>query len=823
MRPYTQAFNDAIRSTDREMKGYIQFNGDQILDGDGGLISFKVNQIIMDEERFCIGSCVSCYCQASFFNSGIPSGVSLPNSYFDVYAGVKVGADITIAAEQTVEFLFDHPQITGVDFNNAVEGAPVKAIINGQTLYGGAYRHSNTSYSFTDGTLHYEIFSGNGSWWFYATAYDGITEVPGEYTIALFSEQNEYKVMGRFYISEVSRGKETTTVTGYDVISKTNIEYKPTVVKTSNGYQIFDIFNDIIDQTGINNGVHFSSLGKNQYIPEIVEGTCRQQLGWLYCFVYGADRPGACLYGSLGTLGNTATRDYVNNAEHYDTYPALDDTVIYLDGLTIGDEDFTIDSLTTGTQENPIVVGSGVGINNQNPYITQAQAQTIYNALHGVTYRPMRVRFRGDPCITVFDSLKVTQDGTDYRCIPMQITSTFNGGFEQTIDCWGDSEAYYEMSYSPMEAKIQTTSNMLSEIAQSIETANNGVITKVLDADGSWKELVIANSVDLSSATSVWRWNINGLSHSNRYTGGTYTFAMDDQGRIVANVIQTGVLQDALGKNSWNLDTGAFTITDGSVNITTATDSTDAIELNYGTAKIRLNPSRLDLSNTNGLFGNYAIVLRSDMGMIGVYDAVNTSTTFFNMTAHTGTLTLRGATSPGAIDLKDTNNNNTVILSGGNGFGGISKVGLVMGDGTHRLTDLDNTGLTFYDSSGTQTASYPANGMPSYDTGTVPCAVSTGWTLAGELTIQEDGVYAIYGLQNYNNAQPVATAIAGYNGTYEYSLASNTDMERHGGIIVAHLNASCIEACWVGYKLRLYVKANQSATNNCRLYARKLA
>lgn len=154
---------------------------------------------------------------------------------------------------------------------------------------------------------------------------------------------------------------------------------------------------------------------------------------------------------------------------------------------------------------------------------------------------------------------------------------------------------------------------------------------------------------------------------------------------------------------------GSFTMTGGSINITTATDSTDAIELNYGTAKIRLNPSRFDLSNTNGVFGNYAIVLRNDMGTVGVYDAVNTSTTFFNMTAHTGTLALRGATTPGAIDLKDTSNNNTVILSGGNGFGGISKVGLVMGDGTHTLTDLDTTALTFKNTSGTVTATYPAD------------------------------------------------------------------------------------------------------------------
>ena len=120
----------------------------------------------------------------------------------------------------------------------------------------------------------------------------------------------------------------------------------------------------------------------------------------------------------------------------------------------------------------------------------------------------------------------------------------------------------------------------MQEIQQAIETADGGVITKILDTDGTWKELVIANNQDLSQATSVWRFNINGLAHSNRYQGGTYTLAMDTQGRIVANVIQTGILQDALGNNSWNLDTGALTITNGSVNITTSDETDDIIQFN---------------------------------------------------------------------------------------------------------------------------------------------------------------------------------------------------------------------------------------------------
>lgn len=492
MQNYTQEYLNKIRSQTREMKGYVTFNGDstKVLAGNSGLVSLKVHQSAMEEERYCIGSVCSSYCEMTFFNSGLPSGVSLANSYFDAYIGIVMGVVNQVNLEQ-------------------------------------------------------------------------------------------YTCMGRFYITEISRGKQTTQVVGYDVTSRLNKDYAPTVTKTAQGYLVMDILNDIIDQCGVNNGTHFTDVGNNVYVQQIFEGTCKEQWGWLMSL---CNSDGKCYFGSRTDLGMIEGRGYTDGASVYDSYPALDDAVIYLDGYSDGD-DFTVNSLTTGTDDSPIVIGNGVGINAPNPYMTETHATEIYNTLHGVTFTPMNLHFRGDMMIDLFDSLKVSQDGTDHRCVVMSIETTFNGGLEQTIECWGDSEEYYAMSSGRMntiESKVSTNSTLLQEMAQSIETARGGVITQVLDADGTWKELVIANNQDLSQATSVWRFNIAGLAHSTRYTGGTYSFALDDQGRIVANLIQTGVLQDALGKNSWNLDTGAFRITEGSINITTSSETYDQIVLTYG-------------------------------------------------------------------------------------------------------------------------------------------------------------------------------------------------------------------------------------------------
>ena len=244
----------------------------------------------------------------------------------------------------------------------------------------------------------------------------------------------------------------------------------------------------------------------------------------------------------------------------------IDDNVIFMDGLEIND-DFTITSVSSGTEENPIVQGSGTGVVGENPYITSAEVATIYSDLNGKTFTPMTVNFRGDPSIEVGDVVTVSSNGTSYICYVQRMVTSFGGGMSAVIDCFGDSEYYYSLSTSPTETRINNVSNLVQEIQRAIETADGGVITKILDTDGTWKELVIANSADLSTATSVWRFNINGLAHSTSYSDGTYTTALDTNGRIVASLIQTGILQDAAGKNSWNLDTGALTITDGLITV----------------------------------------------------------------------------------------------------------------------------------------------------------------------------------------------------------------------------------------------------------------
>lgn len=61
-------------------------------------------------------------------------------------------------------------------------------------------------------------------------------------------------------------------------------------------------------------------------------------------------------------------------------------------------------------------------------------------------------------------------------------------------------------------------------------------------------ELFIMDTDDPNTATRVWRWNLNGLGYSSDGINGNYELAMTMDGQIVANFVNTGVLEGALIK-----------------------------------------------------------------------------------------------------------------------------------------------------------------------------------------------------------------------------------------------------------------------------------
>lgn len=118
-------------------------------------------------------------------------------------------------------------------------------------------------------------------------------------------------------------------------------------------------------------------------------------------------------------------------------------------------------------------------------------------------------------------------------------------------------------NYSAMQAAIDNATKLITG-------QSGGYVVMNPDSSGKPKEILIMNTEDIQTATKVWRWNLGGLgyAHGTNAYNGQYATAITMDGSIVADFITTGalnasvitagVLQDAQGKNYWNLNNGNF-------------------------------------------------------------------------------------------------------------------------------------------------------------------------------------------------------------------------------------------------------------------------
>lgn len=106
------------------------------------------------------------------------------------------------------------------------------------------------------------------------------------------------------------------------------------------------------------------------------------------------------------------------------------------------------------------------------------------------------------------------------------------------------------------------TDDITNAYKEAIENATDkitgsygGYFKWVLDADGNPMELVnLGDSTDINAAKQVWRWNKDGLGHSNNGYNGPYTLGLLADGSINASMMTVGIIQG--GNSRWNLNSG---------------------------------------------------------------------------------------------------------------------------------------------------------------------------------------------------------------------------------------------------------------------------
>lgn len=303
------------------------------------------------------------------------------------------------------------------------------------------------------------------------------------------------------------------------------------------------------------------------------------------------------------------------------------------------------------------------------------------------------------------------------------------------------------ISQSKETASKPSTTAMAQAIdnATSLITGNQGgnLIIHDSNGDGMPDELLVMNTADISTATKVWRFNLNGLGYSSSGYSGTYGLALTMDGAIVATrittgtldcsqitvthlsagSIDTGILTDKLGKNSWNMTTGVAKFTSLNIEIGGSTQAltsvlnnkcdnnqvrtkfaADATSITISSGTITFSSNTFIVSSTNFSVTNTGVVKASDF-------SANSAIKFYNSNwstkyAEFGVVTSGGSTFP-TLNINMSNGNSAVKIyadPNGSQYGAIETY---QGNGYKacEFRHLNVGGYAkFYNQSGTSTA-----------------------------------------------------------------------------------------------------------------------
>lgn len=344
--------------------------------------------------------------------------------------------------------------------------------------------------------------------------------------------------------------------------------------------------------------------------------------------------------------------------------------------------------------------------------------------------------------------VKSDVDGDGYTALRMRIAvAGANDPFDFTY--WHPQIEYGEALTSWNPAPEDKVGN--NEIISKINVSTEGIVIQAAKVDLSG--YVTFTNLSTSGQTTIDGGNI---------TTGTIDASLVTVSNIDADNITAGTIQDAAGKNSWNLTTGAFTITQGSINIVTSSATYDQIVLQNGNFTSSNRASGLNVTYTSGadtfessfvsggfnVQKNGSIVVSTSAGsletLFTVGDASGTNPglihlygsqkhSIFGSYAGLQIQSLSNANDRLILDFDTSTNDGSLqfcksaasglpvmeLLNTGLKFYNTSGINLATyGDSSvtyvnssgNTLVNLDSNGLTFYGSSGTPSAYYPAGG-----------------------------------------------------------------------------------------------------------------
>ena len=231
--------------------------------------------------------------------------------------------------------------------------------------------------------------------------------------------------------------------------------------------------------------------------------------------------------------------------------------------------------------------------------LSQSPEYASFSALESVSlcdtvqiyHRDLNINIKAKVIKTVYDVLRERYTSIDLGSPRANFADVIKQTVNETKDLRGqlvatrsDLTAAYEKAIADATAAI---------------TGNSGGYVR-LNPSQNPQEILIMDTPDISTAKNIWRFNLSGFGHSSGGYSGPYRTAVTQDGHIVAdfidtgilnaNIIRAGIMQSTNGEFSFNLESGHIEASD--INITGGD-----INLDGGQLSIKNSGFKTDLSS----------------------------------------------------------------------------------------------------------------------------------------------------------------------------------------------------------------------------------
>ena len=282
----------------------------------------------------------------------------------------------------------------------------------------------------------------------------------------------EWVKMGEYFINdiEIDRNRKTTKLDLMDGMFKLNREH---ITSLTYPAEIRQVIKEVCLKTGVelaNENMDLTSMNYQiEKIPPEKKMTFRdvlslasQMLG-MSCFF---NREGKLEIKELTDSGITITAD---------SY--------FMHGLTKSEIEYRIAGITCKKDKDTLTVGlrTGRSLEIENPFMTQAILDNLYNNIKDIRYYPYSLNYQGHLLLDVGQWVTIkTNKGETFKSPILSQSFTFKGGLRGRISA--DSKSGNDAQYSyagTLTKKIEQFSEFEKQIQNQIEEADKGFDKKV--------------------------------------------------------------------------------------------------------------------------------------------------------------------------------------------------------------------------------------------------------------------------------------------------------------------------------------------------------